>query len=252
MTGASEYAKKKIQKNRFVTSKDLFRAAAKYARDSGLEGSSTLCIFGLIPYEGFHQMKDEAQLNNNAMKIKKWGERKLYPTHFYGNETVNDILSSMLTKIDTSEVMVGQVTNLGDSGILIGRPSTGKILFRTPQQEHDFGFPYQLGHEGIADGVDDAEVYLIGNIIEGDLIIVGTDGLFDNLSDVEILKHASDLNKKTPQQISMQLTNAAFEKSIDKKADTPYSNAATEEFNIIYKGGKKDDIACVVSRVTKK
>ena len=38
--------------------------------------------------------------------------------------------------------------------------------------------------------------------------------------------------------------------AVHKKADTPYSNAATEEFNIIYSGGKKDDIACVVSRVS--
>ena len=77
--------------------------------------------------------------------MKKIGKYKIYPTHFEGNENINDILSSML-----NNNMVGQVTNLGDSGILIGRPSTGEILFRTPQQEHNFGFPYQLGHEGIA------------------------------------------------------------------------------------------------------
>ena len=249
MTGASEYATDAIMKDKFVTSKDLFRAAAAHARNSGLQGSSTLCIFGLIPYEGFHEMKDDMHLNYK-MRITKLGKRKIYPTHFDGNETINDILSSMLNNVNGSKAMVGQVTNLGDSGILVGRPSTGEILFRTPQQEHDFGFPYQLGHEGIADGVDDAEVYLVGNIIEGDVIIAGSDGLFDNLSDVEILSHASNFPEKSPQQISMQLINAAFEKSIDKKADTPYSNAATEEFNIIYRGGKKDDIACVVSRVS--
>ena len=248
MSGASEYILDANRKNKFITSKDVFRAAAKHARDSDLKGSSTLCVFGLISYEGLRKTKAPV-VHNNVKNVTRFGEQKISPTHFDGNKGLNNIMASMLKPRNGYEVMLGQITNLGDSGVMIGRPSSGEIIFRTSQQEHDFGFPYQLGHEGIADGVDDAETYLVGGIIEGDIIIAGTDGLFDNLSDEQIMRIAMSNGHKSPSSISMQLVTAAFEASIDKKAITPYSTAATEEFNIIYQGGKKDDIACVVGRV---
>ena len=248
ITGASEYVLDANRKNNFVTSKDVFRAAAKHARDSHLQGSSTLCIFGLVSYEGLHEMKAPV-VHNNVKNITSIGKQKISPTHFDSNNGLNNIMASLLEPRNGYTAMLGQITNLGDSGVMIGRPSTGEIIFRTSQQEHDFGFPYQLGHEGIADGVDDAETYLVGNIIEGDIIIAGTDGSFDNLSDEQIMQLAKSNLHESPGSISMQLVTAAFEASIDKKAVTPYSTAATEEFNIIYQGGKKDDIACVFGLV---
>jgi hypothetical protein len=48
-----------------------------------------------------------------------------------------------------------QAATLGDSGaFVIGRPSGGgrlEVKFRTPQQEHEFGRPFQLGHFQHAD-----------------------------------------------------------------------------------------------------
>ena len=44
-----------------------------------------------------------------------------------------------------------------------------------------------------------------------------------------------------------QLAFKAFDISHDKRADTPYSRAATEEFQVIYNGGKKDDITVIVA-----
>ena len=49
MKGASEYTSLNNNNDHFITSKDVFRAAAKYAKETGLKGSSTLCIFGLMP-----------------------------------------------------------------------------------------------------------------------------------------------------------------------------------------------------------
>eukprot|EP00392_Amoebophrya_sp_AT5.2_P019554 g20444.t1 len=37
------------------------------------------------------------------------------------------------------------VTNVGDSGALIYRPSENRILFKSEEQVHDFNFPKQLG-----------------------------------------------------------------------------------------------------------
>ena len=39
-----------------------------------------------------------------------------------------------------------RVANVGDSGFLVVR--SGKVLFRSQSQQHDFNFPYQLGGEG--------------------------------------------------------------------------------------------------------
>lgn len=50
--------------------------------------------------------------------------------------------------------------NVGDSGFaVIGRRPYDpdiSVKFQTPQQEHMFGCPYQLGHEDSADTADDA------------------------------------------------------------------------------------------------
>ena len=59
--------------------------------------------------------------------------------------------------------MQGRLTsaNLGDSGFIVlaekqEHDSVMQIKYHSPQQEHQFGFPYQLGHHENADSVDDA------------------------------------------------------------------------------------------------
>lgn len=44
---------------------------------------------------------------------------------------------------------------MGDSGFVVVRK--GKVLFRSPPQQHEFNFPYQLGQEG-SDTPRDAQV----------------------------------------------------------------------------------------------
>jgi protein phosphatase PTC7 len=47
--------------------------------------------------------------------------------------------------------------NLGDSGFLIVR--NGEVVFQSPQQQHHFNFPYQLGYSGsVQDSPDRAQV----------------------------------------------------------------------------------------------
>jgi hypothetical protein len=60
------------------------------------------------------------------------------------------------------------------------------IRFRTSQLEHEFGCPYQLGHHEYANRPDDAEFVTVP-VFRGDVIVMGTDGLLDNISEVEIL-----------------------------------------------------------------
>ena len=238
--GAAKKAEAVAERRGYVTSRELFQAGAEHAAECGVHGSSTFCVFSLLPYEGLKEyLTGKNRINHHILNSAT-------SMSYLGRTDVDDVVELFAT-----ENMVAQCTNLGDSGVLVGRPSTREVFLRTPQQEHSFGYPFQLGHEDHADGVDDAESFLVGGLTYGDVVVLGSDGLFDNLTEEEILAecYQGACNGRTPQQVAMGLVKAAFDQSMDKKAETPYSMSATEEFNMLYKGGKKDDIAVVVSFV---
>ena len=45
------------------------------------------------------------------------------------------------------------------------------------------------------------------------------------------------------------VVEAAYAVSIDRRADTPFARRYSEEMNLIYNGGKIDDIACAIGVV---
>ena len=60
--------------------------------------------------------------------------------------------------------------------------------------------------------------------------------------------------KSTPQaaivaDMAQGLAKIAYNNSISREAPTPYAKAATEHFDMVYSGGKKDDITVVVAIV---
>ncbi|XP_059593507.1 probable protein phosphatase 2C 26 isoform X3 [Vitis vinifera] len=63
---------------------------------------------------------------------------------------------------------------------------TGKLIFSTLPQEHYFDCPYQLSSEVITQTYLDATVTSV-KLLEGDTIVMGSDGLFDNVFDHEIV-----------------------------------------------------------------
>eukprot|EP00045_Choanoeca_perplexa_P014083 m.163696 g.163696 ORF g.163696 m.163696 type:complete len:479 (+) comp16559_c0_seq1:295-1731(+) len=148
--------------------------------------------------------------------------------------------------------------NIGDSGLMVvrggGHPSTSGFhkhinpnqLFRTHVQEHRFGKPYQLGHHAASDVASDAELASV-QLQLNDVIVVGSDGLFDNLSAHEICAIVAECER--PWQAAMRLSQAAFEVSVNKTADSPWAREATEELDMFYSGGKTDDITVVTAEV---
>ena len=91
---------------------------------------------------------------------------------------------------------------------------------------------------------------------------MGSDGLWDNLSESEILelventftgtRYQRGLGAESQQTLtaaSRAIVTAAYAASMDKRRTTPYSLAATENFDMVYSGGKKDDITAVVVNV---
>ena len=92
---------------------------------------------------------------------------------------------------------------------------------------------------------------LLLQLIAGDVIVMGSDGLFDNVSDDTILNEVLSQVKagKRASVIAQRLCAVAFNSSVDKDALTPYCVAATEAFDMVYSGGKKDDITVLVAHI---
>lgn len=122
------------------------------------------------------------------------------------------------------------------------------VIFRTPQQEHSFGHPVQLGHHDAADRPQDAMLETF-QVFPGDIIVMGSDGIFDNLSEGEILRvvKAFDPHRRNPLLLVRRLVHLAYDNSLNKWKGTPFSWAATEAFDMVYSGGKPDDISVVVA-----
>jgi serine/threonine protein phosphatase PrpC len=75
-----------------------------------------------------------------------------------------------------------RAANVGDSCFMVVR--RGRVLFRSPSQQHEFNFPFQLGGEG-SDKVSDAQCFMVP-VQVGDVVVMGTDGLFDNVFDKDV------------------------------------------------------------------
>ncbi len=66
------------------------------------------------------------------------------------------------------------------------------VKFRTAQLEHEFGCPYQLGHHRYANSPCDADLAALP-VTSGDVIVMGSDGLLDNMSETEVVAEVSKL-----------------------------------------------------------
>jgi protein phosphatase PTC7 len=146
-----------------------------------------------------------------------------------------------------------RIANLGDSGLLVYRPSTEDVLFRSTEQQINFNTPRQLG-TGSSDRPECAEAVTV-EVEEGDLVIVATDGLFDNLYDPEILRILEDTAADRYDPVALQLkaqalADHAHERSLDPSYFSPYCLKEMEFFGSRRSlGGKEDDISVVVARV---
>jgi serine/threonine protein phosphatase PrpC len=145
--------------------------------------------------------------------------------------------------------------NLGDSGYLVIRPKANgevQLVFKSEELQHSFNFPYQLGPQS-SDRPDHADIHTMPVQI-GDLVILGTDGLFDNFDERQICAVVQaaisasngDLNLA---KLSQTIANEAFKVSQNRRAMSPFAkNALAHGYS--YNGGKPDDITVLVSRVS--
>ncbi|KAG9293926.1 hypothetical protein G9A89_019264 [Geosiphon pyriformis] len=146
-----------------------------------------------------------------------------------------------------------RIANLGDCGITIIRHND--IIFRNEEQQHSFNYPYQLGIGPAFDLPTDAQTFTV-KIKCGDVVIMGSDGVFDNLFDEDIVEEVRQFTNAAqrglpiePQTLSDALAWRAKGVSEDLNNSSPFQCRASQE-GMYYQGGKMDDISVLVAVVT--
>ncbi|CAN6238738.1 unnamed protein product [Urochloa humidicola] len=141
---------------------------------------------------------------------------------------------------------------VGDSGFAVLRG--GRIVHRSIPQQHRFNCPYQLSDA--ADGGDRVADADVGGVpvAGGDVVVVGTDGLFDNVFDVELerlVREGTEMGM-SPQSMADSIAATAREVSLGWLAHSP-STCSTESWRKDeegverFYGGKVDDITVIVA-----
>lgn len=161
-------------------------------------------------------------------------------------------------------------TTLGDSMVYVLRPdrgaggdagsedeAAGELLYKTQEQWHWFDCPRQLGTNS-PDTPEGNAVMDRVLVEEGDIVVVVSDGVSDNLFENEIVEKVCRGVKNWEQGsleakdgmlfVARELMNAAREIAQDPNAESPYMEKALDE-GISAFGGKLDDISVVVGIV---
>lgn len=155
------------------------------------------------------------------------------------------------------------VANIGDSGFMVFRDK--EIIFKSTEQQHGFNFPYQLGKKQGVDGKwyehgedrpENAETYKL-KLRVGDIVVFGSDGLFDNIWDEDLLKTVNDLNDESPEEMANNIAELAYYEAGRKDNWVPFTQRALEakvwglreKNDPAFMGGKMDDITVVVGIV---
>ncbi|KAK0068898.1 Protein phosphatase PTC7 [Biomphalaria glabrata] len=200
-------------------------------------------------------------------------ERMVRTGHFVPQSPANIIAAGYSEMLEQKVLTLGSSTacvvslhreertiysaNLGDSGFLVVRD--GEIVHRSTEQQHYFNTPYQLAMappsgDGLwlSDSPDVAETSSF-KVQDGDILMLATDGLFDNLSEDMIVRTLESLHstkeEEKIQSAACSIAEHAYKLSLDPDYMSPFALSACD-IGIDLRGGKPDDITCIVARVT--
>ena len=172
----------------------------------------------------------------------------------YGHAQTTGIRGSSTVLIATLQDATLRLAHLGDCGLLLVR--NGAAAYRTVEQQHAFNFPFQLGAGSRNEPRDAVCAEMPAQ--SGDIVVLGSDGLFDNLFDEEILAMvqgyvaraslAGTLLSERPVRLADDLVAEARDAALDRRRTTPFERRAIAA-EILYEGGKPDDICAVVAVV---
>ena len=113
------------------------------------------------------------------------------PSEWHGTTTACAALLHYVSPEDASEPRpLLYVTNLGDSQILVIRPSTKTVLYKTKEQWHWFDCPRQLGTNSPDTPTENAVCETV-EVQEEDIVLAMSDGVPDNLWEHEIVENVT-------------------------------------------------------------
>ncbi|EOD37867.1 Hypothetical protein EMIHUDRAFT_460475 [Emiliania huxleyi CCMP1516] len=140
--------------------------------------------------------------------------------------------------------------NIGDSGFLLLRPAhTASPRLGTLGVAAQGAAPSSPEADGQARYSDAALVRV--PIEEGDVVVLATDGLFDNVGEEEVIAVVEASEGEGAQQLATRLAHRAQELSLDREVDSPFAVLAKEN-DILWGGGRPDDITVVAFRVAQR
>lgn len=147
------------------------------------------------------------------------------------------------------------VTNLGDSQVLVLRPSSSELVFKTISQWHWFDCPLQLGTNSPDTPRENAVLDKV-LIEENDVVLAMSDGVIDNLWEHEIIENVVESIRKWENGeggpnngdrkfgagggmkfVADELVRAAKVIATDPFAESPFMEHAVEE-GLAMEGGQ--------------
>ncbi|CEM25904.1 unnamed protein product [Vitrella brassicaformis CCMP3155] len=236
------------------------------------------------------KINDIDSLSSPSMKARRILQKGFDAARAWGSST------ALVACLDEQGKRLG-VANLGDSSALVLRRGGSDLYMtvvrRIKEQQHNWNCPFQLANVPVredwpileqnglhrllrllqnaavsgasatrADQPAQSELYDVP-VKEGDLLIFGTDGVFDNLHDYEVcalcslatspwearLFYHNEALSTHPDNIARALAKAAFFRSLDSRARTPFARGAARAGEA-FQGGKPDDITVLAAWVT--
>ncbi|MHA1286897.1 MAG: PP2C family serine/threonine-protein phosphatase [Candidatus Thorarchaeota archaeon] len=159
--------------------------------------------------------------------------------------------TALVAYLDDAQML--NISQIGDSNLIVIRD--GQVKFQTSSGTHSRNVPFSMGL-GSKDKFNKVLTDYTFYCKSGDIIIMGTDGLWDNLYPVQVIDILKTTNLKSPTRMAKVLCNIAYNMSEDEEIWSPFAQDAYEAGDIydtldlsIWEGGKPDDITIVVAIV---
>jgi protein phosphatase PTC7 len=203
--------------------------------------------------------------NNNKTTTNDLNPLQILRNAYNGmGTTIGTTTACVITLNETNHFI--KALNLGDSGFVLFRWSeieNGWIpIIHSKEQQHYFNCPRQMGTK-TDDIPEHGDEYRI-SVHLGDVLVLGTDGVFDNIFDTEIGEllgkrlNPSVINEETCMgkmnelltTIADDIASLAVSSSHDVIRQTPFSVGANRHgYN--HHGGKQDDVTVLVSAIVR-